>query len=124
MQKLLLGLILICAISGCATQKKYQSILNTWLGASENQLISSWGPPDNVYESDSSKFLTYTTSRNVVLGQTNASYTTTVIGNTAYTAGSGGSPGRNYNMSCRTTFEIRAGKIFRWSYKGNDCTAI
>lgn len=123
MKTLAIVILISTVLFGCATQKKYQTILDTWVGHPEHKLVRSWGPPQSVYESEGVKYLTYTNSRNVVLGQTNSSYTTTVIGNTAYTTGSPGSPGRNYAMTCQTTFEIRDGVIQSWSYKGNDCTA-
>ena len=44
-------------LSACATTKKYEALLNTWAGKSENALLQSWGPPDSFYENDGVKYL-------------------------------------------------------------------
>ncbi len=115
--------ILMLALAACATTAKYEKILNSWVGAEELDLVRKWGPPQQVYESGGVKFLTYTSSRNVYIPGTAPTYTTTYIGNTAYTTETGGSPAYNIGMQCVTTFEIMQGRIVRWRWEGNDCTA-
>ncbi len=101
-----------------------EKILNSWVGATELDLIRKWGPPQQSYEASGRKFVVYTNSRNVYIPGTAPSYTTTVIGNTAYTNRVGGTPGQNIGLSCQTTFEISGDKIVSWRWQGNDCTAL
>ena len=114
-------LILLFSVVACATEGKYKAILNTWVGFSEVDLIRKWGAPVNSYESGDRKFIVYSSSRNVVLPGTNPTYTTNVIGNTAYTNTYGGTPARNISMSCETTFELKNKTIVSWSFRGNNC---
>jgi len=115
--------ILMLALTACATTAKYEKILNSWVGSEEIDLVRKWGPPQQVYESGGIKFLTYSSTRNVYIPGTAPNYTTTFIGNTAYTTKTGGSPAYNIGMQCVTTFEIMQGRIIRWRWQGNDCTA-
>lgn len=57
----LLFLILITfTCFGCASGTKYMQIMQTTIGMTENELISSWRRiPDKVYVSDELKFLTW-----------------------------------------------------------------
>lgn len=116
-------LIMAMLLSACATEAKYQRILDTWTGSDELDLIRSWGAPQQSYEAKGHKFLVYSNDRNIVLPGSSPTYQTNVYGTTAYTTSYGGSPAMNLNMSCTTTFEVVDGKIYSWSYRGNDCTA-
>lgn len=115
------ALILMASLLGCATTAKYEKVLNSWIGSEEVELIREWGPPQQSYESGGVKFLAYTSGRNVYMPGMAPSYTTTYIGNTAYTTPVGGSPGYNMSMQCVTTFEVAQGRIVRWRWQGNDC---
>lgn len=111
-------------LASCATNAGYEEILDSWMGSSESSIVSSWGPPDNVYTApDGTRIITYNSARNVYIPGTPSSYTTTVYGNTAYTQQTGGSPGANIGFSCQTSFTIKKGKIISWRYQGNDCVA-
>jgi hypothetical protein len=115
---------LIFAVSACATSEGYGILLDDWVGHSERKLITSWGAPDSVYESDGYKYLTYSKSRSVNIPGIAPSYQTQIIGNTAYTRQYGGSSGFTYNGSCKTTFIIGSdGIIDAWNFEGNDCRA-
>jgi len=111
MKSYLLILIVLMLISGCATTEEYKKIVESWVGSSEIALIRGWGPPQQSYESGGTKFLVYNSSRNVYLAGTSPTYTTTVIGNTAYTNSSGETPSQNLNFSRQTTFEITNKKL-------------
>lgn len=115
---------LLLTLAGCATTANYEKILNSWIGNTELDLIRKWGPPQQSHETGGRKFLVYTSSRNVYIPGTEPSYTTTVIGNTAYTNPVGGTPGENIGLSCQTTFEISGDRIVSWRWEGNDCTAL
>ena len=123
MQKTIALIAILFALAGCATTANYEKILQSWVGETELNLIRKWGPPRQSYEAGASKFLVYSSSRNVYLPGTAPSYTTTVIGNTAYTNPVGGTPGQNIGLSCQTTFEISGERIVSWRWQGNDCTA-
>lgn len=118
-------IVIICfLVSSCATTEGYEKMLRAWVGQDEVHLVRRWGPPQNTYEVGGVKFLSYTERRNVYIPGTAPTYSTTVIGNTAYTTPTGGSSGYSVSRSCVTTFEIVDRKIARWSWKGNDCTAL
>ncbi len=109
------------SLTGCATTANYEKILSSWVGAPEIDLVRSWGPPDSQYEASGVKFLSYQKSGNVFIPGTNPTYRTTVIGNTAYTSSYGGSPSYNFQMTCKTTFEVKDGRVLNWKWEGNDC---
>jgi len=111
--------------TGCATTEKYEAILKSWVGSSERALVSAWGPPADVYEApNGTRILTYRSSRNVYIPGQAPNYTTTVIGNTAYTNAVGGRAPMSFGVSCETYFTVSKGKITRWRHKGNDCTSM
>jgi len=118
---LIVGIIFV--VSACATAEKYEAILDTWVGSSENALVDSWGVPDQVYENNGVKYLTYAKSRSGYIPGTAPTYQTQVIGNTAYTSSYGGSSGFAYTRQCKTTFSIVNARISKWRYEGNDCKA-
>ncbi len=124
MKNIILSLSILALLAGCATTENYEKILGTWVGSSEQQLIQSWGPPSSVYESGGQKYLTYTKSRSGYIPGTSPTYQTQIIGNTAYTTSSGGSPGFAYTKSCKTTFTIQGTRISGWRYEGNNCVAL
>lgn len=110
-------------VSGCATTANYEKKLNSWVGSGELDLIRRWGPPIQTYEASGRKFIVYNSSRNILLPGTAPTYTTTFVGNTAYTKRVDGIPDQNIGLSCRTTFEIYAEKVVSWRHEGNDCKA-
>jgi len=124
MKKNLFFMLFILFVSGCATTEGYRKVVASWVGSTEIELIRSWGAPQHSYKSGSIKFIVYNSSRSVDIPGTTPTYKTTLIGNTAYTNTTGGTPDQNFQYSCETTFEIMDEKIVSWSFKGNDCTAI
>ena len=110
-------------LSACATTAGYERILNSWVGVQEIDLVRTWGPPIQAYETGGRKFIVYESRRNVFIPGTAPTYQTNVVGNTAYTTAVGGSPAMNIGRSCVTTFELDGAKVVSWTYKGNDCKA-
>jgi hypothetical protein len=123
---------------GCATTEGYERLLNTWVGASEDQLATAWGPPHNVYVSPTGiRFLTYQQAQNVTLpGYTyTVPRTNYVHGNIYGGAGMSSYYGTvtsyetrttapaNVEFSCSTTFHIQNDQIVSWQYEGNNCVA-
>jgi hypothetical protein len=119
MKKIIFLLTLI--LLGCATTANYEKLLSSWVGSPESALISSWGPPSSVYESDGTKYLTYSKSNSGYIPGVAPSYQTTYVGNTAYTTPVGGYAGFAYSNNCSTTFTISNKTITNWRYEGNAC---
>lgn len=126
MKKTVMSLLTLFIIffSGCVpTTEGYKQNVTSWMGSSEAQLVRGWGVPQQVFNSGGRKYFVYNSSRNVYLPGTSPTYTTTFIGNTAYTNSYGGSAPMNLNFQCKTTFEILNEKVVSWRFEGNDCTA-
>ena len=111
---MVLGLLLV----GCATSANYTKKLNSWVGSTENQLVSSWGPPLGSYvKDDGSKILTYQRSGSYDLP--GAQVMDSMTGFPVNTSGP------TVITSCRTRFNISSsGKITSGSWEGNSCTAV
>ena len=58
-----LAIVSLFLIAACATNKKYEAMLYSWLGHTENELVRSWGPPNEAYVSGGERRLTYSSSR-------------------------------------------------------------
>lgn len=105
-------LILGLALIGCATEGKFRTVLDSWLGSDEDKLVSSWGPPDQTYTLPSgSKLLTYNTvngmSSHPMTGF-NGQYMGSMI----------------VSHYCKTTFKLSSDithKIESYQYEGNNC---
>jgi len=108
-------------VSGCATSAKYGKLLDTWIGSSEVELIRKWGTPQSVYDTNGRRFMTFVSSRNIYIPGMAPSYTTTYVGNQAFTNQTGGYPGTNVSKTCATTFEIVDSRVVSWRFEGNDC---
>jgi hypothetical protein len=108
-----LGLLLV----GCATSANYGKIINSWVGSTENKLVSSWGPPLGSYvKDDGSKILTYQQS-----GSYNLPGVQVIDSMTGFPVNTSGP---TVATSCRTRFNISSsGKITSGSWQGNSCIA-
>jgi len=129
MKKLLTPLLilsLLALLQGCATTKKYESLLKTWVGNPESRLLSSWGIPDETYKSNGAKYLKYVRTNSIYVPPTtpvlNTNCTSGDYGSTnCTTTSTGGNQGYNMNFSCETTFTIVNGVVTAWKYWGNSC---
>lgn len=98
-------------LSGCATTANYQEAMESWLGKSEEELVTKWGAPQSVYTlSNNKKILSYIED----LGgsaRTNVSY------GTAYTTYS--------QHTCKTDFVLdTSGQIESFKFEGNSCKSF
>src|SRR5712691_308998 len=114
-------LLIAVLVAGCATTENYEKMLASWIGASEDQLVSVWGPPDRVYNTDSSKYLTFARSAQGYVPGTAPSYQSQIIGNQVFTQQVGGSPGFAFTRQCITTFTITNERVSSWRWEGNAC---
>jgi hypothetical protein len=119
---LLKAIFLVVFLSGCVTRGEFESDLASWVGSSEGDLVTQWGPPQNVYTSpDGARFLTYSSSGTVSIPARAPTYQTTMIGDQAISTPIGGRSASSYSTSCDITFKLLDDTITNWSWKGNDC---
>ena len=131
----ILVLLLCIGLSGCASTAKYEVKLNTWIGASEDSLIASWGVPDKAYDMrDGKKAIEYVHKNTVQTGGytyavPQTSYHSGTIGNKTYSGTSTQyvtetTPVQKYKLSCKTSFIINSsGKVESWHHEGNNCVS-
>ena len=137
-------LVVLLALTGCATTAGYEAILNSWVGDNVDHLISVWGPPASSYPlSNGGKVLQYSNQRNIQFGGyttttpvttyqngtvnaygNNGAYTTANYNGTSTTYVPQTTPVQNIAMSCVTRFTLDSrGTVTNWSWQGNDCRA-
>jgi|GEM_PF-386708 len=137
---LIRALALVVFLTSCATTKNYENILATWIGLNGDDLVASWGPPQNNYtRSDGGKVLEYTKQSSFQLGgYTYSTPVTTHHSGTVNTYNGGmygysgtsttfeerKTPIQTFNTSCVTRFTVDANDIIRsWAWEGNACKA-
>lgn len=108
-------------IAGCATEAKFQAILNTTMGLSEKQLVDKLGIPHRTYQLGATKYLTYEYSSSYYVPQNQSTYING-YGNYA-TANTYSYGGYTVNSRCNVTFTIERGVVVNWRYEGNGCKA-
>jgi len=144
MKKLLISSIFTLLLVGCATTENYEKLLNTWIGDSADNLVSSWGPPTSSYPlSNGGKVMEYVRARTVQTGgysysvpqTTYQSGSTSIYGSGggyAYGTYSGTSttnvqkmvPVTTLNYWCKTRFTVdNNNRITTWRWEGNNCRA-
>ena len=123
MKKLLGIVVLGFLLSGCfATTGKFEAVLDSWVGSSADELVSSWGTPNGVYEkNDGGKVLTYFRShQSTFAGTTSTNTTVDAWGYPTTTTSTIG--GSDITLTCKTTFVVSSSdRITSWSYEGNNC---
>lgn len=106
------GLVLL-SLAACAypTTANYEKLLNSWIGDRADNLISSWGPPQNTSNlSDGGRVLAYINSSSSV------SYNSTLSEVT------GIHTFKNNEQFCKTLFTVNSnGIITRATGQGNAC---
>lgn len=128
-------LLLCLGLSGCATGAKYDAKLNTWIGASENSLVASWGVPRRTYDMrDGKKAIEYVHKNTIQTGgytytMPETTYQSGTIGNQSYSGTSTTyavetMPVQEYKLSCKTSFVIdNNGKVESWHHEGDNCVS-
>jgi len=113
-----LVLISLVLLTGCVTKQEHENTLSSWYGATEEELVASWGVPTSFYELDGKRYLTYSNSSQAMIPGT-PSYTTYDYFGNAYT--SGGSAPYLVTSNCTITMVVEEGVINEWRYEGNSC---
>lgn len=130
--------IALLVLTGCMTTKKMNATMASWVGHHANDLIASWGPPQQVMSDGSGgQIFIYDRSGSVVIpgqsttttnftGTGNATYNQ--YGNTGYLSGNAyGTAQTNSTYRpaqaiaiprSRTFWVDRTGKIYRWAWQG------
>ena len=123
--KLIFTISFLALLVGCASAPPvdyaalYKAKMQTWIGYTEEDLISSWGIPEKTYENGGTRKLGYRTSSTSTSsyttranwekwGCTDAYCTTRTTVN-------------NYVYSCETTFTVQGEKIVNVAWEGNNC---
>ena len=128
MKKLLLYSSLLLIGVGCATNAKYNKILNSWSGGHVDKLYTSWGQPDrSSIASDGRQIIVYTQQDNVQSGGYDNDYTVISSGATTHsgmksTQVQQKTSVRDVNFWCETTFIATPGGIITSATSnGNNC---
>ena len=119
--------VISLAVAACATQQNYQIALNSWRGASINDLVKVWGYPAKRSKApDGNALYIYSShehGRNPVY-RTGGTTTVTKNGdniqvtNTPMVTSGGGT----YDYRCTTWFEVNKKNIIvNTSFRGNNC---
>lgn len=141
--KLIIGIILVVTLAGCATAEKFNTKMNGFVGQPEIAVVSMYGPPQSVYSlQDGQRIISYTrggqmvlpgvtttqpvitnTQGNLTLNQ-GLSQTTGIYSQQSTTYVQQQAPSTTVNLSCTVNFTIDAQGVIRsWSATGNRCVA-
>lgn len=121
--RLVLALCCLLLVSACAgSSKEYVERMNRWIGASEKELVSTWGVPDKSYQVDSKTLmLAYVDRKNVSYPGTFSTCVGGWGGRFGYNNCIGGVPPTNETYVCETTFMLVSGRVTKWGTKGGGC---
>ena len=95
--KKIFSIIFCFVLSSCCSAEKYNALLDSRLGMTENDLIDQIGNPSSIYDKDGKRSLEY-------------KYTNTHC-----------DPFECETDWCTTQYIIKDGKVDKWQYKGNSC---
>jgi hypothetical protein len=117
-------MVVMCSslvLLGCVSAEKYTKMVNGWIGADEDSLISTWGAPTSSYQTDQAKYLTYDNKQQNFIPPTPSSVQVIRQGDAVFTRPIPGSPGYSYTTECRTTFTVQNKRIVNVNATGNSC---
>ncbi len=123
-----LCLIALLGLAACATGPGLQSRMASYTGATEDQLIKKLGVPDKQITVNGVQYLAYDQRRlDVSPGfESFGGFYGGGFYRGSYFGGGpfldAGFPPTVEERGCETTFELRDGKVFSFTFRGNDCT--
>lgn len=119
--RIVAAILVSIGLAGCVGPEAFEAELEGWVGRTEVEIVDAWGPPDQVYENEAGRYLTWRSSRiRLVPGQPQV-YHWDRTGSRSRATVSGGIPPRLMDMTCRKTMILRNGVITRWQWDGNSC---
>jgi hypothetical protein len=124
MKRTFFVVLMAVALVGCAA--RITRVMASWQGNNFNNLMASWGPPDQVFEDGSGgRVLVWTATRSYTTPGSATTQTTgsaTTNGNTVWGTASSRT---NYNPSQTHQWRVyrmfwvnRDGVIYRWAWRG------
>ena len=122
-------LIIIIALSGCATTRNYEKALNDLIGSHEDDLVALFGQPNKSYNlPDGRTVIEYSRSRVVEknVGEPYLDIPGEYYGDEHISPDNYIDTPDIYKkvLWCRTSFVLdQDGTITSWSHEGNDCKA-
>ncbi|MCF7560241.1 hypothetical protein L3X39_06280 [Sabulilitoribacter multivorans] len=104
--------ITVCS-SSCISSKNYANRVKTWEGHDVNNLITSWGPPADVYTMpNGNKMYTWLYTNDGYITKRYNEYLNQI-------------EERKETYYCKTTFTANANNtIINWRFQGNACVAF
>jgi len=114
---------LVIGLAACGSEEGLRKILDSYVGANENALVSRTGIPDRTYTNGDTKFLSCRKANSGYVPGTPPSYYTSCGAYTCATTPVGGSAGFAYNNHCTVTFTVQGGRVANYRYEGNACLA-
>lgn len=127
-QRLAVIVSALIALTACASGKSYEELLQQWVGASERELVSTWGAPDAAYTNDDgSKILTWRESRTEYRpGEIYTILETHIVDGVKQVVPiTRQDPGYTATYECTTNFIVGPnGVVQRFTYSGNGCLAF
>jgi len=141
--KTILAAAVAALLVGCATNAKFQTKMEGFVGQPEAVVVGTYGPPQSSYQlTDGSKVLQYTRRSQMVMpgATTTTPVTTTTNGNVTLNQGLRQTTGTYsqtsttnveqqaaptvVHLGCTVNFTIdKAGVVRAWSAQGNRCVA-
>jgi hypothetical protein len=124
------AMVVSMALAGCATTANYEQITQSWMGATESDLIRGWGPPQHtVALAEGHRLLVYDRASSYVTPTTITPGVSTGYWHGPFWGDGMASPttisgGQTVTLVCRTEFEVdNAGRVVNTRIEGNNCKA-
>jgi hypothetical protein len=120
---LAIGFVLLLAACAGEGHSSYVAGMQKYQSASEKQLVTALGPPDQSYEVDGTKYLTYSKTEQYV-DNPDPTYGIGgggVYGGNGVFVNQGFGTGRVQNWRCDVFFIIRNHKVDNIGHRGNSC---
>lgn len=118
-------MIFLFLLVGCtSSQTSYNQQLQSWMGISEEILVSEWGNPNNVtYITPNRKLLTYVKIEDGPIDNNMQPYAGTEVYYPAIETPTYGFPtnGDYTEYYCKTSFTIEDSQIVDYTFNGDDC---
>jgi hypothetical protein len=110
---LVLVFLALSLLAACQSKEAYFAKLDTWKGQSESALLAKRGAPDQFFESEGVRYLTYNSSS---LNGEKPRVSCSSSSFTGFSASTSCS-----ELYCKEVFIIQNQKITKIRYEGNNC---